>query len=232
MKSNQVPFQSASVKSVLCRYQSRWRLPAIQLLGLAGISFLAAAAPALAHHGMGKSTPSSFFEGFVSGLAHPVIGLDHLAFVVAIGLISVGRARGAFIPVAFLIAAMAGTGVHLLEFDLPAAEIAVAISVIAGGLLLLSKKGVNLSVLAALATLAGLFHGYAYGESIVGAEMTPLLAYLVGFTAVQWGIAMLALRIGNLLANQATKHANRLLRIAGYVTCIIGTTFLFSAIGR
>lgn len=232
MKSNQVPFPSASVRSVLYRCQSRWSLPAIQLLGLAWLSFLAAAGPAAAHHAMGKSTPSSFLEGFVSGVAHPVIGLDHLAFVVAIGLISASRAGGAFIPIAFLIAAMVGTGAHSLQFDLPAAEIAVAISVIAAGLLLLSKKGFNLIVLAALATLAGLFHGYAYGESIVGAETTPLLAYLVGFTAVQWMIAMLALRIGNLLAKQATKHANRLLCIAGYVTTIVGTTFLVSAMGR
>ncbi len=33
--------------------------------------------------------------------------------------------------------------------------------------------------------LAGTAHGYAYGESIVGAEQTPFFAYLAGFTLVQ-----------------------------------------------
>ena len=48
------------------------------------MGFLMAPQPALAHHALGGRIPSNFFEGFLSGLAHPVIGLDHLAFVVAI----------------------------------------------------------------------------------------------------------------------------------------------------
>jgi len=232
MKSRQVSkFQrSAPVRSALKLYhKGQSSVSAIKVLGLAWISFLTAAGPAMAHHAMGKSTPSSFFEGFVSGLAHPMIGLDHLAFVVAIGLISAGRARGALIPGAFLLTALAGTGVHLL-IDLPAVEIAIATSVIAVGLLLLSRKRFGLNALAALATLAGLFHGYAYGESIIGAETTPLLAYLLGFTLMQFVIAMLAQKLGNLLI-QARKHSPNLLRIAGCGISVVGATFLIKAMG-
>jgi urease accessory protein len=35
-------------------------------------------------------------------------------------------------------------------------------------------------------------HGYAYGESIVGAEPTPLVAYLAGFTLIQLAIVLAA----------------------------------------
>jgi len=35
----------------------------------------------------------------------------------------------------------------------------------------------NWLVLTVLGAIAGLFHGYAYGESIIGAGMTPLFAY-------------------------------------------------------
>lgn len=231
MKSKPVSkFQPAPIRSALDHPQSRWSLSTIKLLGLACVSFLVAAGPAIAHHAMGKSTPSSFLEGFLSGLAHPVIGLDHLAFVVAIGLVSAGRARGALIPATFLLAAIAGTGVHLLRFNLPAAEIVIAFSVIGAGLLLLSKR-FNWSVLAALATFAGLFHGYAYGEAIVGAETTPLIAYLAGFTLIQLIIAILALRIGNLLVNQAKKHSHNRLHIAGYGITVVGATFLIRAMG-
>ena len=50
------------------------------------VPFSLAAFPAFAHHMMGGRTPSTFMEGLLSGLGHPVIGLDHFAFLVAIGI--------------------------------------------------------------------------------------------------------------------------------------------------
>ena len=41
-----------------------------------------------------------------------------------------------------------------------------------------------------LAAVAGLFHGWAYGAAVVGAEATPLLAYLAGFGVTQLLIAV------------------------------------------
>ena len=41
---------------------------------------------ALAHHGIDGRTPTTFAEGLISGLAHPVLGLDHLVFLLAAGL--------------------------------------------------------------------------------------------------------------------------------------------------
>ena len=35
--------------------------------------------PAFAHHLMGGRTPATFGEGILSGLDHPIIGLDHFA---------------------------------------------------------------------------------------------------------------------------------------------------------
>jgi len=43
---------------------------------------------------------------------------------------------------------------------------------------------------APLLLVAGAFHGYAYGESIVGAEPAPLAAYLAGFALIQGCIAV------------------------------------------
>ena len=39
---------------------------------------------------------------------------------------------------------------------------------------------------AVLFAVAGLFHGYAYGEAIVGAETAPLAAYFLGFALIQF----------------------------------------------
>jgi urease accessory protein len=41
-----------------------------------------------------------------------------------------------------------------------------------------------------LAALAGLFHGYAYGEAVVGAGMDPIMAYLAGLCLIQMAIAV------------------------------------------
>ncbi len=196
-----------------------------KILGLVGIGFFSAVGPAVAHHATGGDTPTNFFEGFVSGLAHPMIGLDHLAFIVAIGLIATSQRQGALLPGAFVVAAMAGTGVHLLSINLPAPEAVIAVSVITLGVLLATGKHLSFPVLMVLATLAGVFHGYAYGEAIVGAEMTPLLAYLAGFSLIQLAIALTALVIGNTVIRRTTRHSAALLRLCGYGVCAIGIAF-------
>ena len=54
----------------------------------AALSMIALITPAFAHHPMGGATPSTFTEGLLSGLGHPIIGLDHLAFVIGVGLMA------------------------------------------------------------------------------------------------------------------------------------------------
>ncbi|TVQ08475.1 MAG: urease accessory protein UreJ [Leptolyngbya sp. DLM2.Bin27] len=179
--------------------------------------------PSLAHHPLEGRVPATFAEGFLSGLAHPVIGLDHLAVVVAVGLLAAVSAGGAAIPVAFGVAAMVGTGLHLAAITLPAAELVIAASVLGFGVLLALKDRPQSAVMIGLAALAGLFHGFAYGEAIFGAQTLPLVAYLTGFTAVQLGIAIAAFLAGRQLVQRSTA---RLVQRAGLVICGVGATFL------
>ena len=57
--------------------------------------------------------------------------------------------------------------------------------IVVGVLLLRARPFLKTPAAVAFFALAGLAHGYAYGEAIVGAEQTPLVAYLVGFSLVQ-----------------------------------------------
>jgi urease accessory protein len=154
-----------------------------------------AATPAMAHHAMGGKMPTNFFQGLLSGVAHPVIGVDHLVMIVAIGLFAGIKRQGLALTIAFCVAAMAGTGFHLLSMSLPGAELWVTGSVLVLGLLMLVQERLNLAAMFGLIGLAGLFHGYAYGESIFGVEGTPLVAYLIGFTAIQMAIGVGAAQI-------------------------------------
>ncbi|GAB4353995.1 MAG: HupE/UreJ family protein [Cyanophyceae cyanobacterium] len=199
---------------------------------LAPVAVMLLALPALAHHPLGGRAIATGYEGFMSGLAHPIIGLDHLAFVVASGLVAVRRPWGAVVPVAFAIAALAGTGLHLQAVDLPLLEGTIALSVLAMGILLAwpqrFKAGPGATVALAIAALiAGIFHGYAYGEAVVGVEMAPIAFYLAGFTAVQLAIALGVRTLANRLAPENATP----LRYAGFAIAGIGAAYLASALG-
>lgn len=196
---------------------------------LAGLGLLILTPAVLAHHPLGGRLPSNFFEGFMSGVAHPVIGLDHFVFVIAVGLLAALSRQGIMIPVAFMIAGLAGTGIHLQSLDLPAPEFFISASVLLFGGLLALKKSPNWLIVAGLGAIAGLFHGYAYGEAIVGAGMTPMVAYLTGFTVIQLVIALAANVMGQAILKQ-NQMSELPFRFAGFVICGMGATFLSSTI--
>ena len=158
----------------------------------AAIVGLVIATPAWAHHPMGGETPSNVAEGLLSGIGHPILGLDHLAFVLAVGIAAALAGRRFVLPLAFVAATVAGTLVHLAAIGLPAAEWVIAASVAAIGLALASGRDLATPPWAVLFAVAGLFHGFAYGEAVFGAEATPVLAYLAGFGLTQFTIAVAA----------------------------------------
>ena len=197
---------------------------------LFGLNLLFNVAPALAHHPNGGEIPSTFTQGFLSGMGHPVIGIDHLVFVLAIGLLAALSGRlGMIIPTAFVVATALGTIIHLQSIDLPAAELVISASVLLMGIFLAREKQTNFGILAALAAIAGIFHGYAYGESIVGAETVALGAYLLGFCSIQLGISAIAFYLGRKVLARPHKSA-MLLRFAGFTICGIGFAFLSNVV--
>lgn len=180
-----------------------------------------AGAPAEAHHPMGGRTPSTVMEGFVSGLGHPVIGIDHLAFIVAMGL-AVGVAQlNLAIPALFIAVSAFGVALHVRGVALPGVEALVALSVLAAGAAIALGRSVRTWLWAALFAVAGLFHGYAFGESIFGAEASPLAAYLVGLVIVQ---AVLATAVA-LVARRSSAAAIEP-RLAGAAIAGIGIAIL------
>jgi len=190
---------------------------------------LVASMPALAHHPFGGETPNNAIEAFLSGMGHPVIGVDHLAFVIAAGLLAAAMGGGLLIPIVFVGTAIGGTGIHLLELNLPVPELVIAASVLGFGSLLALKNQPRLPIVLGIAAIAGLFHGFAYGEAIWGAEMGPLLAYLLGFSTIQLAIAAAAFGLGQALLKQG-EPSGLGLRFAGFVVCGVGATVLLTQI--
>jgi len=190
---------------------------------------IALAAPiAHAHHAMGGATPTTFMQGLLSGIAHPVIGLDHLAFLLVAALLSAtltGHARY-LAPLAFVAATIAGTLYHLSAADLPMAETVIALSVLLGGIAVLLKRSLPALLIAVLFGLTGVYHGYAYGESIVGAEQTPLASYLIGFALIQYAVVAGGVRLLDLLAARSERLQSGAVRFSGLFATAVGALFL------
>lgn len=140
--------------------------------------------PALAHTGHVDAS------GFLHGLAHPVLGPDHLLAMLAVGLWS-----GFVVPTRFWLGAAvflcsmtvgavgswAGTG-------FPMAEAVIAASVVVFGLLtLLSRRDqegwLTVASLAIIAAFA-LAHGHAHATEVTGNAFAYLAGFLLATTAL------------------------------------------------
>lgn len=182
-------------------------------------------ATASAHHAMDGELPNSIATGFFSGIAHPVIGLDHLAFVIAIGLLSLEFTKRRLMPLAFVAFTVSGTLFHLKGYELPAAELFIALSVLGAGALIIMRTSVPWQFVVGLFAFAGMFHGYAYGESIFGAETTSVLSYLIGFAVIQYAIAIGVMESARFLIGPAAENSVTI-RIAGGTVVGVAVVFL------
>lgn len=159
------------------------------------VATLAFAEPAFAHHLMGGHQATTFGEGLLSGLGHPVIGVDHFAAVVAIGCLASAQRSGALAVIGYIVAMMVGVALHLMGTNVPAAELLVALSVLFLGAIVVWRRDITIGATLTLFAIVGLIHGYALGETIYGAERTPLVAYLIGLAVIQSAVALAAMTI-------------------------------------
>lgn len=151
---------------------------------------------AWAHHPMDGAVPATWWEGMLSGFGHPVIEVDHLVFLLgaaaAAALARVSARQAVVLLPAYVIAGALGAAVRWPGAEIAWGEPAVAASLLLVALWLWSRRSPGVLTGAVLTALGGLAHGYAYGEAVIGAEATPLGAYLLGLALVQSGLLVLA----------------------------------------
>ena len=156
---------------------------------VAALALLLMASPAFAHHpfGMGESGALTAWQGLLSGLGHPLLGPDHLLFLLALGFVGLQRPLRWVLPLLAI-----GLGGSLLSQFIPLpdavapwAEALVSLSLAVEGLIALS-----MAPAAWLLPLFGL-HGFLLGSTIVGAEPSPLLSYFLGLLLAQGSLLLL-----------------------------------------
>ena len=179
--------------------------------------------PSLAHHVMDGEIPLTFLHGLLSGLGHPVIGLDHLAFIIAVGLICYFHHKRYLLPLVFLTGTLGGLLLRLTSFELYLVEPAISGSVVLLGILAIRAKHLPTQAVVYGFVITGIFHGYAYGGAILGAEPTPLAAYLIGLSAIQYAIAGMVIKLLEILSS--AKDSKIPMRLIGSIVLGIGLIF-------
>lgn len=182
-----------------------------------GLSVALAALPAavFAHDGHGA--------GFLSGLAHPLGGADHLLAMLAVGLWAAmlgGRALWA-LPCAFVGAMLAGGVLGLAGLPLPGVEPMILASVILLGVAGALALRLPLGWAALGVAVFGLFHGHAHGAE--GPD-SGLALYAAGFALATMGLHLAGLAVGLGLNRVA---ASRSLRVLGAGTALGGLSMIF-----
>ena len=188
---------------------------------LAAVPLLAVPAVASAHVVQGEAV------GFISGVSHPISGLDHIAAMVAVGLwgAQLGRPAIWLLPVTFPLVMAVGGFLGLIGLNLPGSEIAIALSGVCLGACVLTELRPPIWAAAALVGLFGLFHGYAHG-----AELPPgqnALLYSLGFVIATGLLHASGITLGLVHRWRWGKLA---LRGAGGLIAACGGVFLWRAV--
>lgn len=154
------------------------------------------ATPALAHHPLAGAPMETFAHGVLSGIGHPILGFDHLFFIIAVGIAAVCTGRALTAPLGYIAGMLGGVALILNGVALPAVELVIALSLLIAGAILMSGRGLALAASIGLFGLLGLFHGWAFGESLAAQEAGVgggvIAGYLIGLAVTQWLIAVAA----------------------------------------
>ncbi len=166
----------------------------ISLMGLfaSGLAF--------AHHPLNGMPMETFLHGVLSGIGHPLLGSDHLAFILLVGLVAFGSGvREKFlVPSVFvsgsilgLMAGCLGIGGFFVEPGVMLSILLLGVCVAAGW-----TQQISFSTLLAVIGVSGSLHGIAFSGALIGVETANtavLVGYLLGLAGT---LAILALVAG------------------------------------
>jgi urease accessory protein len=184
-------------------------------LHLVGAALLIAT-PAFAHGGEGTG-------GFLAGLAHPVLGPDHVVAMVAVGLW--GAFLGApaiwMLPIVFPLVMALGGLLGILGAPLPAVETGIASSAIVLGAMVALAARPPLWIAAVLVGAFAIFHGYAHGKELP--DGANAVAFSAGFVIATGLLHLTGIAFGQLTRWPMGRLA---VRGAGGVIALIGIAYL------
>jgi len=165
--------------------------------------------------------------GLLSGLQHPVSGLDHVVAMLAVGLwgAQLGVPALWMLPVAFPMVMAFGGAMGLVGLPLPGVEVGIAASAIVLGGMVLFEARPPLGFALALVGIFALFHGHAHGTELPPGQNG--LLYSVGFVIATGTLHATGISVG--LIHRWT-WGRLALRVTGGLIAASGVYFLWGAV--
>jgi len=164
--------------------------------------------------------------GLLTGLLHPVSGLDHVLAMIAVGLwgAQLGLPAIWVLPVAFPLVMAMGGMLGFLGVPLPGVEIGIAASAIVLGAAVAFELRPPLVIAALLVGCFAIFHGHAHGTELPPGQSA--LLYSLGFVIATGCLHALGIGIGTV---HGRAWGRPLLRAAGAAVSAGGVFFMWRA---
>jgi urease accessory protein len=165
--------------------------------------------------------------GFLSGVQHPISGLDHVLAMVAVGLwgAQLGSPAVWLLPVAFPMMMAFGGMLGLVGVPIPGVEIGIAASGVVLGAMVLGEVKAPIVASVIMVGVFAVFHGHAHGTEL--SEGQNAMLYSIGFVISTGLLHAAGIGIGTA---HRWKQGQWLLRVAGAVVMMGGLYFLWSAL--
>lgn len=172
---------------------------------------------ALAH------APEGAGGGFVTGFLHPIMGVDHLVAMVAVGLWGafLGERALWILPIVFPSIMAVGAAFGIVGLEIPLVEFVIALSGVVLGALIALRVRAPLAIAMVLVGIFAIFHGYAHGVEMP--EQISAITYSAGFV-----IGTGLLHLAGVAIGFATRlpRGELLVRGCGGVISAIGLSYL------
>ena len=165
--------------------------------------------------------------GFLTGLEHPISGLDHVLAMVAVGLwgAQLGSPTIWVLPVAFPLVMAFGGMLGLMGIRLPGIEYGIAASAILLGAVVMLNVRPPLGWAAALVGMFAIFHGHAHGTELPAGQSA--LLYSMGFVIATGSLHALGIAIGTV---HRWAWGQIFVRFAGALITVGGCFFMWKAL--
>ncbi|MEE2732497.1 MAG: HupE/UreJ family protein [Pseudomonadota bacterium] len=186
-----------------------------------GSLFLTVAGAAFAHEGAGLA------GGFASGFMHPILGWDHVAAMVAVGLWGafLGRPAIFVLPIVFPMVMAIGGALGVAGVPIPAVETGIAASAVVLGAMVAIAARPSIWVAAVIVGAFAVFHGHAHGTELP--QSANAISYSLGFVIATGLLHLLGIGFGLLVRWPMGKVA---VQASGGIIALAGVGFLSGAL--
>lgn len=148
--------------------------------------------------------------GFTDGFLHPLIGVDHLLAMIAVGILAFQKKKRWIwgLPLTFIIFMVVGGILGVKGITFPWFELGISLSVLTFGFCIAFPQFISSVALTSLVMVFALCHGYAHGI-----EMLPVQS--VKFYGLGFVITTALLHIFGILIGKLLYQSPRILKYSG-----------------